>query len=99
MPLKLIEYNLKIYLMSFELKKNNVLTDFHFVVFTRDNFLYLQFIRLMFCSDLCETLNNEIYFWWVQRKTVKAKINEALLRIVLIEDSFNKVSSEAKTSV
>ena len=65
MPLKLIEYNLKIYLMLFEFKKIHVLTDFHFVVFTHDNFLNLQFIRCMFCSDFWETLNNEIYFWWV----------------------------------
>ena len=42
--------------MLFELKKI-VLIDFHFVVFTDDIFLYLQFILCAFCSDLSETLN------------------------------------------
>ena len=51
MPLKLVEFNLNIYLKLFKLKKF-VLTDFHFVVFTHDNFLYLQFISCMFSSDL-----------------------------------------------
>ena len=55
-PLKLVEYNLNIFLMLFELKKI-VLIDFHFVVFTDDIFLYLQFILCAFCSDLSETLN------------------------------------------
>ena len=84
-PLKVVEYNLKIYLTFFSWKIH-VLTDFHFVVFTHDIF-YLQFIRCMFCSDLWETLNimKSIFDECKElaRKTMKAKINEALLRIVL----------------
>ena len=52
MPLKLVEYNLNIYLMLFELTKIHVLIDFHFMAFTLEIFLYLQFIRCAFCSDL-----------------------------------------------
>ena len=89
-PLKLVEYNLKIYLMLFELKKKqHVLTDFHFVVFTHDNILYQQIIHGVFCSDLWETLNimKSIFDEWKKsaRKTVKVKINKAWLRILFIK--------------
>ena len=50
LPLILVEFNIKI-------EKIHVLTDFHFVFFTHDNFFYLQFICCMFCTDLWETLN------------------------------------------
>ena len=59
-PLKLVEYNLEKYLMLFKFKFKiliHVLTDFHFMVSTHDNFLYLQLICCMFCSDLLEILN------------------------------------------
>ena len=87
MPLKVIEYNLKIYLMLFELKKIHVFIDFHFVVFTHDIFLYQQFIYCMLCSGLWETLNimKSISDECKEsaRKISEAKINEALLRMVL----------------
>ena len=41
MPLKLAEYNLKVYLKLFKLKKNHVLTDFHFVVFKHDSIFFI----------------------------------------------------------
>ena len=53
----------------------------------RMTFSYLQFIRCMFCSDLRETLNitKSVFDECKEsaRKTVKAKINDALLRVVL----------------
>ena len=77
--------------MLFKLKKF-VLTDFHFMIFTHHNLLYLQFIWCMFWSDLKETLNimKSIFDECNKsaRKTVKAKINKGFA-----EDSFKKVSS------
>ena len=54
--------------------------------FTHDNFLYLQFICCMFCSDLWETLNiiRSIFDGGKEsaKKSKKGKINKALLKIV-----------------
>ena len=79
--------------MLFELKKI-VLIDFHFVFFTHDIFLCLQVILCVFCSDLLQALNIVKSIFDVckesARKTVKVKINEALLRI-----SFKNVNSGA----
>ena len=56
-PLIIVEYNLKTYLILFELKKSSF-NCFHFgSFFTHEIFLYLQFIRCTFCGDFWETLN------------------------------------------
>ena len=80
-PLKPVEHNL------IWIEKIRFLIDFHFDVFPHI-FLYLQFIRRAFSGDLWETLLNIIKFIFdvckeLERETVKAKINDALLRIFL----------------
>ena len=62
-----------------------MLTDFQFLVFTHDNVLYLQFICCMFCNDMFCSVKNR------QGKLGKQKLTK------FVEDSFNKVSSRAKT--
>ena len=85
-PLKIVEYNLEIYLMLLNWKIH-VLIDFHYAVFTHDNFLYLKVVRCMFCSDFWETLkimkSNFDKCKESARKAVKAKISKTLLRIFL----------------
>ena len=89
-PPKIVEYNLKIYLTLFNWKIH-VLIDFHFAVFTHDNFLYLKFIRCTFRSDFWEISNliKSIFGKCKEstRETVKAKINDASFRI------FKKINS------
>ena len=73
--------------MLFELKNSWVLTDFLVAVFTHGIFLYLQFISCTFCSDFWETLNiiKSSFDKCKEsaKKSVKAKINQTLLRIFL----------------
>ena len=52
MSLKLVEYNLNIYIMLFELKKNYILTDFYFVVFTQTIFFTCNLFVVSFSATL-----------------------------------------------
>ena len=70
--------------MLFKLK---IMLYLIFTLWSCDNFLNLQFICSMFCSNLWETLTimKSILdaYKELAKKTVKAKINKAFLRIVL----------------
>ena len=70
--------------MLFKLK---IMLYLIFTLWSCDNFLNLQFICSMFCSNLWETLTimKSILYVYKElaKKTVKAKINKAFLRIVL----------------